>query len=141
MNYNKEQITNIVLKNLPPEHNVYSDLPIDKVIFRWFVGGRSGSSWQLKQEGENCFQLAQIQHYDFNLFSGDKIKKIKTQPAKLLKNLQKKISSPYTICLPIKDSEKLTKKIPVVRVYDDKLAMLISLYGDVEQYLGSNVKL
>ena len=141
MNYNKEQITNIVLKNLPPEHNVYSHLPIDKVIFRWFVGGRSGSSWQLKQEGENCFQLAQIQHYDFNLFSGDKIKKIKTQPAKLLKNLQKKISSPYTIYLPIYDSEKLTKKIPVVRVYDDKLAMLISLYGDVEQYLGSNVKL
>lgn len=146
MTYNKTAITKIVLKNLPSDNDVYSSLPIDKVIFRWFVGGRSGSSWQLKQEGEDCFQLAQISNYDYQLFPNG-FKKTSIKPIQLIQVLQKKLNCPFFIDIKLKDivktkmSEYYGKGEPYLRIYDDKLAMLISLYGSVEEYIKSDVKL
>jgi len=136
MSYNKETVTKAVLQNLP--NSAYHSLPVDKVIFLWFVGGRSGSNWQLKQEGEDCFQHAEIEYYDFDLFPQG-VKKIKGTDAKnILKNLQKKITSPYFLSVKI-DNQK--PKIPFVRVYDNKLAMMISLYGNVTDFIGSDITL
>lgn len=140
MTYNKATVTKIVLKNLPPDNNVYSLLPIDKVIFRWFISGRSGTSWQLKQEGEDCFQLAQISYYDYKLFPEGR-KKSSIKPGQLIQTLQKKLNSPFSLHIGIKHNEKQNFKEPFVRIYDDKLAMLISLYGSVEEYIKSDVEL
>lgn len=141
MTYNKETITKIVLTALPSDKNIYSHLPIDKVIFLWFAGGRSGNTWELKKEGEHCFQSAEIEYWDIQLFPNG-LKHAKIHPAKIMHKLRKKINCPFYIYVMPQDSEKNKKlgKSAFVRIYDDKLMVLIQLCGGIEEFVTSDIK-
>lgn len=106
----------------------------DKLIFEWFVTGRRGDGLRLTDAGATAFAKAKIAHYTFDL-------KQDSKPFLPTKNwesyamlLNKKIHCPYYIGSGIDDKQK---KKPYIRVYDHKIAMLMTLYGTVDGYLES----
>ncbi len=105
----------------------------DKLIFEWFVTGRRGDGLRLTDVGAYAFTKANIAHYTFDLTQDSK-------PFLPTKNwesyamlLNKKIHCPYYIGVRIDEK----KKKPYIRVYDHKVAMLMTLYGTIDDYLES----
>jgi len=106
----------------------------DKLIFEWFVTGRRGEGLRLTDVGASAFTKANIAHYTFDLKQDYK----PFLPAKNWESyamlLNKKIHCPYYIGVSIDEKKK---KKPYIRVYDHKIAMLMTLYGTVDDYLES----
>ena len=136
MKRSKLEITKAVLNEIP--HNLTDDhaLPIDKVIFKWWQGGRSGYGLRLSDEGFEAFTKAKIAYYEFPLLSD------KTNLAQLLANLNsfiltlnKKIKCPFYLDARVRNDKKT---IPTIRIYDDKIAMMVTLYGTLQEYLDSS---
>jgi len=125
MSKNKEVITNIILNNLKHDSS-YSTLNSEQVFLKWWMTGRSSKGLRLTDEGKSVFEKAAIQHYDFTF---ENIKK----PTTFIMSLNNKMTCPYYIGLDIKNN----KKYPYIRVYDNKVAMLITLYGEIQNYLDS----
>jgi hypothetical protein len=128
---NKTKITQYVLDNL---QNVdrYKSHTVDKVFLRWWMTGRSSEGMRITDEGKVVFEMAGITHYDIELkFSKDK----KFKPQHFIIQCNKKIKCPYYLGLKLEDKTK----IPFVRLYDNKIAVLVALYGDLMEYL-ENVK-
>jgi len=127
MRKKKIKITEIVLSNL--KHlDEYSDLTVDKVFLRWWMTGRISTGMRLTDEGKTCFELAEIAHYDFNFSFGNR------SPQDLILSLNSKILCPYYIgIISFKDSPKK----PFIRLYDHKIAMMLSLYGNIVEYIDS----
>lgn len=126
----KEQVTKIVLSELSDSaDNPWKDLPLDTLVFRWWVTGRAGFGLRLSDEGAKAFELANITFYDFPLgLSKDKTK----SPEVFVQELSKKIKCPYYIA-----TNKAEKKVPSIRIYDNKIAMMLTLYGTLREYLDS----
>jgi hypothetical protein len=126
----KEQITKLVLSELSDSaDNPWKDLPLDTIVFRWWVTGRAGFGLRLSDEGAKAFELANITYYDFPLgLSKDKTK----SPEVFVQELSKKIKCPYYIAV-----NKVEKKSPSIRIYDHKIAMMLTLYGTLREYLDS----
>ena len=111
----------------------WKDTPLDKLVFEWFVTGRAGSGLRLTDAGAKAFETSNIAHYDFNI-----------QPPKAANNiaswgkytliLDKKVKCPYHIGVKLADNGK---KQPYVRLYDHKIAMMMTLYGDFQSYIDS----
>lgn len=136
MNNSKLEITKAVLNEIP--HNLTDDhtLPIEKVIFKWWVGGRTGSGLRLSEAGFEAFTKAKIAYYEFPLVSD------KTDLAQLITNLNsfililnKKIRCPFYLISGLKNDKRI---VPTIRIYDDKIAMLMTLYGTLQEYLDSS---
>ena len=134
MNNSKLEITKAVLNEIP--HNLTNDhaLPIEKVIFKWWQGGRSGYGLRLSDEGFEAFTKAKIAYYEFPLLSD------KTNLAQLLTNLNsfiltlnKKIKCPFYLMASKKNNTK-----PTIKIYDDKIAMMVTLYGTLQEDLDSS---
>ena len=106
----------------------------DKLIFEWFVTGRGGDGLRLTDVGASAFAKANIAHYTFDL----KQDATPFLPAKNWESyailLNKKIRCPYHIGVSIDEKKK---KKPYIRVYDHKIAVLMTLYGTVDDYLAS----
>jgi hypothetical protein len=132
--YNKESITKLVLKQLPLESRDYNNLTLEQIIFRWWETGRSGSSLRLRDEGDQCFKLAGITYYEY-AFSY-KLKEFK-HPKLFALKLQRKIKCPFYIGVKTINGKN---NQPYIHIYDDKLALLIGLFGSIEDYLESEVK-
>ena len=129
----KEIITQAVLDNLPPEVTEYKNSKLEQIIFRWWVTGRTGQGLRLTDEGKNAFQLAEIEHYDYPMVLKTLIKKKdKLKLAEFTINIGKKISCPFYL-----GQKTDNKKTTYIRIYDSKVAMMISLYGDIFEYLES----
>jgi hypothetical protein len=136
MKHSKLEITKAVLNEIP--HNLTDDhtLPIEKVIFKWWVGGRTGSGLRLSEVGFEAFTKAKIAYYEFPLVSD------KTDLAQLVTNLNsfiltlsKKIKCPFYLDARVRNDKKT---IPTIRIYDDKIAMMVTLYGTLQEYLDSS---
>lgn len=126
----KEIITKLVYDSLPDKSS-YQNINIEKLSFRWFTTGRTGTGLRLTDEGYKCFTDADITFYEFPIdysFKGIFIK-----PDTFTMSLNKYIDCPYYL------GSRKGKKSPEVylRVYDSKIAMMINLYGSVEEYLNS----
>ena len=126
----KEIITEAVLTSLP-DRSSYQNLTTEQIAFKWFATGRTGSGLRLTEEGFKCFTDADITFYEFPIdysFKGIFIK-----PDTFTMSLNKYIDCPYYL------GARKDKKSPEVylRVYDSKIAMMINLYGCVEEYLNS----
>jgi len=131
----KLKITKAVLKEIPTDLTEDHKLPIEQVVFKWWQGGRSSSSLRLSDHGYEAFTKAKITYYEFPLFSNKTdISGILNNPNSYVLALSKKIKCPFYIMKLRKD----TKTEPTIRIYDDKIAMLMTLYGTLQEYLDSS---
>ena len=129
----KEIITKIVYDSLP-DKSIYENYTIEKISFKWFVTGRTGSGLQLTYEGYKCFTEANLTYYDFPV--GHKLKDMFANPTVLAMNLNKHIKCPYYMSVERQDN----KPVVFIRLYDNKIAMMVTLYGTIEEYLQSQIK-
>jgi hypothetical protein len=129
---NKQQYTEAVLDALP--RGPYHSIPIDQVIFKWWLTGRGGQGLRLNDEGLNMFKLAKLEHYDFDLGLNPKSmhKRRIVAPEAFVQEIIKKIKCPYYLGVHKVRGEKGE---PFIRVYDHKTAMMITLHGNLREYL------
>lgn len=126
----KEKITKIVFKNLP-SHNPWHDQSIEKCLFQWWATGRSSQSLRLTEEGKTAFEMAEIEFYEYPLIrTEDELEKIRFTGFTI--DLGKKIKCPFYIGY----KNKLKKSV-YIRLYDSKIAMMISLYGSFQEYFNT----
>lgn len=121
---NKLEITKLVFDALPYT-NPFSGFTLDQLVFRWWSTGRVGSGLRLTEEGKDAFLLAEIEHYDYHL----DLEKLDKKASKLPIMIGKKISCPYYLGV------LLNRKKVLVRIYDSRVAMMINLYGNMNDYL------
>jgi hypothetical protein len=108
----------------------------DKLIFEWFVTGRRGNGLRLTDVGASAFTKANIAHYTFDLKQelSNTVSPTGANWESYVMLLNKKIHCPYYIGATIDEKKK---KKPYIRIYDHKVAMLMTLYGTVDDYLES----
>ena len=111
----------------------WHSLPTDKIVYEWFVTGRQGSGLRLTDAGMQAFKVANIAHYDFAFTPDNNHAKGGIHWAKYTLLLDKKIDSPYYIGMRLDEG----KKQPYIRLYDHKIAMMMTLYGSLPDYLDS----
>jgi hypothetical protein len=127
--YNKTVITQAVLREITTP-TMDHGLPIDRVVFSWWRGGRNSTSLRLSDQGFQAFCTAGIAFYEFPLIT-DHTKISITNPSKFVLELGRKIKCPFYV---MKSSEK---KQLVIRIYDDQIAVIMTLYGSLQEYLES----
>lgn len=118
----KYQITEAVLKQLP-EYNE----PLEKIIRKWWYTMNS-DGLRLTDSGDKIFQQIGIEfyicpitvtHYTWYKFVSD---------------CSKKLKCPYYLGVNKRENQKAE---PYIRLYDSKIAMMLTLYGDIYSYLDS----
>lgn len=122
----KHRITEAVLAEIPKSHRIYHELPIEDVIFKWWQTGRQ-EGLRLTDEGVTAFELAQIEFYDYEF------KQDGQSYHSFVLELNKKIKCPYYIGVNKKSKEKSF----YIRLYDSKIAMMLGLYGNLQEYLAA----
>ena len=130
----KEKIIEIILDELP-QSSTYKSISVDKTLMRWFVTGRTSSNLRLTDEGKHAFDQAEIEFYEYPLFTKEEFKTIATK--KSLKGTQfthmlRKMDCPFYIGLRTTQT-----KSAYIRIYDSRVAMMVSLYGSFKEYLES----
>lgn len=131
----KSDIVKLIVDQLKDDPDfAWKNKPHDKVIFEWFVTGRAGSGLRLTDAGKVAFEYAKIAHYEFDFSPpGMRTRDINAWHKYALV-LDKKIKCPYYI--GTRQVEK-TRKQPYIRLYDNKIAMMMTLYGDLQSYIDS----
>lgn len=128
MNKLKVIITEAVCKQLP-QLTTSENWTFDDAIKRWWVTGANSEVLRLTDIGDMCFQLAEIEFYKY-----DFMPKIENSYYNYMSTLGKKIKCPYYLGVNKTENER---KKPYIRLYDSKIAMMVSLYGDLDSYLKS----
>lgn len=118
----KEVITKTVIEQLPDNLWVYDD-----AMKKWWMTVRSDRGLRLTDIGDMCFRHAEIEYYEYDL----KISKEQSLHATILE-LSKKIKCPYYL-----GAKKDSKVQPYIRLYDSRVAVMVSLYGNIMDYLKS----
>ena len=118
----KKEITEAVLKQLP-----YDDQSIEKTIRTWWFT-MNGPGLRLTPLGDKKFQEASIEYYECPI----KIKQASWFSFVL--DCSKKLECPYYFGVNKVENQKAE---PYVRLYDSKIAMMLTLYGDIQSYLDS----
>jgi hypothetical protein len=128
----KKEITEKILLELKDDpDNPWKNLTPDKVIFQWWMTGRSGFGLRLTETGHKALSYAKIEYYEFP-FDMEKEKSLVKSWDQYIKQVSKKVDCPYFI--GVKD------KIPFIRIYDHRIAMMMTLYGSLGEYLDSVIK-
>jgi hypothetical protein len=132
-NYSKEEITKIIYDNLPHNH-LWKEVSFDKLIFLWWATGRNSTSLRLTEDGCKAFELADIEYYEYPLVkSKDELEQIKFTGYTI--EIGKKLKCPFYL-----GYKNQLKKSAYIRIYDSKIAMLITIYGSFAEYLNSTKK-
>lgn len=126
----KFRITEAVVSELPKNSEITTN-DVDKLLPRWWVTGRQ-EGLRLTEIGDLNFRLAEIEFYEFNLELDIK-NNPNTEWNNFLLECNRKIKCPYF--LGVNKTEG--RKIPFMRFYDSKIAMMIQLYGSIGEYLKS----
>lgn len=120
----KQTITEAVLAELPDVQK-----PLDKVMFEWWMTGTSGDGLRLTPIGDLHFKLAEIEFYQCPITT------VKRESYyAFITDLSKKIKCPYFMGVNKVEGQKAE---PYIRLYDSKIAMMMTLYGDIHSYLDS----
>ena len=113
----KVSITNRILQIINPSCTE-SDQSV--ALFRWWKNIRKGGGLRLTDEGNIAFMLADLQYHDVSIdstmFFGD-----------ALLQMEKYLLCPY----------HLTDKNRTIRLYDQRIAVMIELHGNFVKYLKS----
>lgn len=120
----KQTITEAVLAELPEIQE-----PIDKILFHWWYSANSGDSLRLTDMGDMNFRLAEIEYYQCPLKTNKK-----QGYYAFITDLSNKINCPYYLGVNKVEGQKSE---PYIRLYDSKIAMMMTLYGDIHSYLDS----
>ena len=116
----KEQITKTVLAQLEDDL-----LTFEHAMKTWWQNPRRDGILRLTGVGDLSFRYAKLEYHDHPITTKDK------SYYKFIMELGKKIKCPYYI-----DINAETKK-PYIRLYDDRISMMLNLYGDLDTYLNS----
>jgi hypothetical protein len=119
----KELVTQQLIKELDIDGPTWTQ---DEAMKKWWMVQRPEGGLRLTEIGDLSFRYAKIEYYnyDFNIENGWH---------SYLLDLNKKLKCPYYIGVnKVEDSKK-----PFIRLYDSKIAMLVSLYGNISDYLKS----
>jgi hypothetical protein len=119
----KKQITQKIYNSLPSD-SPYKNQSLDKLNSSWWWTKRSTEGLRLTEEGMNVFKSLELEYFDFDFpLSIDKHVHVGVI-------LGKKISCPYYIGF-----KSRYYKSAYIRIYDSRIAMLIALYGTLQEYL------
>jgi hypothetical protein len=131
----KKEITQAILDVLP-EGIIPRTIPIGDAIFKMWLTGRGGQGLRLSDEGLQLFTLANLEFYDFELGLNLKTmhRKRIMAPEAFIQEIIKKIQCPYYLGV---HKIRGKKGEPFIRVYDHKTAMMITMYGNLREYLDS----
>ena len=130
----KIEIVKLILNEAKDDPDFpWKDVTPDKLVFEWFVTGRIGSGLRLTDAGMVAFDKAKIAYYDFN-FTPPKGTTGGSSWGKYTLMLDKKVKCPYYIGVKLLDNGK---KQPYIKLYDHRIAMMMTLYGDFQSYLDS----
>jgi hypothetical protein len=122
----KQIITEAILLEIKKSNSQYYDLDYDNVMFKWWFTGRQ-EGLRLTDEGLSAFELADIEYYDCEF------KQDGQSFHNFVLNLNKKIHCPYYIGVNKNEKEKRF----FIRLFDSKIAMMLTLYGNIQEYLNS----
>jgi hypothetical protein len=128
----KEEITKAIIDILEID-NSQPKFSTNDVMFKWWATGRAGSGLRLTEDGMEAFSQADLEYFDFPIFVDNKYQGLKKEDLKKFTlNLGKKLKCPWYIGL-----KNQTAKSAYIRIYDSKIAMMITLYGSFLEYLES----
>ena len=131
----KIEIVKLILNEAKEDPDFpWKDVPPDKIVFEWFITARAGNGLRLTDAGMTAFERAEIAHYEFDI-SPPKIAAWGSDWGKFTVMLDKKIKCPYYIGTKLDAGKK--NKQPYIRIYDHKIAMMMTLYGDFQSYIDS----
>jgi hypothetical protein len=131
----KLEIINLILIETKDDPDFpWNNIPADKIISEWFITGRTGNGLRLTDAGMTAFNKASIAHYDFE-FTPPKNAINSSSWGKYTLAIDKKVKCPYYV--GVKQDSITQKKQPYIRLYDNKIAMMMALYGDFQSYLDS----
>lgn len=124
----KLKITELVLNQIPKNLNydLSGRLSANDLLTKWWFTGRSGGL-RLTERGDQAFKLAEIEFYDYEIPT----EKISTTYHSFVLQLSKKINCPYYLDVNTKKGKF------IIRLYDSRIAMMVSLYGNLKDYLES----
>ena len=118
----KEKITQSVLEQLNDDL-----ISFDHAMKSWWQNPRRDGMMRLTQIGDLSFRHAGIEFHDHPITTKNK------SYYQFIMELSKKIKCPYYI--DVAPNEKGHK--PFIRIYDDRISMMLNLYGDLDSYLKS----
>jgi len=121
----KEMVTEVVVNQLP----IGFEISKEDAIKNWWFTGISSDVLRLNPIGDTAFRTAQIEFYQYDF----KPKAEDTYHGYMVE-LGKKMRCPYFIGVNKVEGKKSN---PYIRLYDSKIAMMISLYGNLDSYLKS----
>lgn len=120
----KELITKAVLEQL--EDNTWT---VEDAMLKWWMNTRKDGGLRLTDMGDLSLRYAKIEFFNYDFF----IDKGSSWHLFIL-DMNKKINCPYYIGVNKTENKK---NHPYIRIYDSKVAVLISLYGNINDYLKS----
>ena len=132
---NKKTITEIVRKQLPTDHED-KNASLEDLLFKWWATGRTGTGLRLSDQGYMAFVIADIQEYNYTINPEAFIEKLNSKASwDLTLKLGKIIKCPWFISMVTDKGTKAPSRFLCVRIFDSKVAMMINLYGSLEDYL------
>jgi hypothetical protein len=118
----KEQITQTVLDQLADD-----SLTFQTAYKQWWQNPRKDGGLRLTAMGDMSFRFANLEYHNHPIKTKDK------SYYNFILELDKKLKCPYYI--DVDNSKK--KHEPFLRLYDDRISMMLNLYGDLDSYLKS----
>ena len=117
----KYQITIAVRNQLPSD-----DTPVETIINTWWLT-KSSESLRLSAHGDQAFRHAEIEFFDVPIsITHEKWNSF-------IVDCGKKLKCPFFIGM----KRDKGPNGPFIRLYDSKIAMMLTLYGDIHGYLES----
>jgi hypothetical protein len=119
----KEVITKTVLIQLNDD-----SWTIDTAMSKWWMTGRRDGGLRLTDIGDLSFRYADIEFFNYEF-------KVKLESGwhGFVLDMSKKIKCPYYVGV----NKTNNHKEPYIRLYDSKVAIMVSLYGNINEYLDS----
>jgi len=118
----KHIITETVLNQV--DHQI----TFDEAMQKWWMTMRQDSGLRLTDMGDLSFRFADIAFYDYDFDI-----RLDDGWHNFILNMNKKIKCPYYVGL----NKSKDVKQPYIRLYDSKIAVMVSLYGNINDYLKS----
>jgi hypothetical protein len=103
-------------------------ISFDEAMQKWWMTMRQDSGLRLTEMGDLSFRFADIAYYDYDFDI-----RLDDGWHNFILNMNKKIKCPYYVGL----NKSKDVKQPYIRLYDSKIAVMVSLYGNINDYLKS----
>ena len=103
-------------------------MTFDEAMQKWWMTMRQDSGLRLTEMGDLSFRFADIAFYDYDFDI-----RLDDGWHNFILDMNKKIKCPYYVGL----NKTKDVKQPYIRLYDSKIAVMVSLYGNINDYLKS----